>query len=248
MEIKLLVEGGAMEPGPALAQKIGPLGLNVGEIIKKINDATKNFKGLKIPVGLTIEPSTKKIEIQVFSPPVSELLKKELGVEKGSGLQKKQVIGNFSIEQIISIAKIKQKDLLCKDLKSTVKTIIGTCTSLGILVENEFASEVGHQISEGKFSKEIKEEKTETSEEKKEKLNVYFKEVQKKQEEAKKVEEAAVKEAEEAKKAKAGAVEEVSTEEKKADIKPGQKTEPLATDLPKGQTKDKKLGDKPKKK
>ena len=58
--------------------------MNIGQVIQKVNDATKNFQGLKVPVELEINPSTKHIEVLVFSPPVSELLKKELGIEKGS--------------------------------------------------------------------------------------------------------------------------------------------------------------------
>ena len=191
MQIKLLVEGGAMQPGPALAQKIGPLGLNVGQIIKKVNDATKDFKGLKVPVELDVDTGTKEVEVQVFSPPVSELLKKELGIQKGSGTQNKLKVANASIEQIISVAKTKQQNLLCKDLKSAVKTVIGTCASLGILIENQLATELGHQIAGGKFGKEIEEGKTETSSEKKEKLDTYFKEVQETQEKIIKEEEIA---------------------------------------------------------
>ena len=183
MQIKLLVDGGAMQPGPALAQKIGPLGLNVGQIIQQVNDATKDFKGLKVPVELSVDSLTKKVEISVSSPSVSELLKKELGVEKGSGLQKKQKIANASIEQIISIAKAKQKDLLCKDLKSSVKTIIGTCVSLGVLIENQPAVELESQIDEGKFDKEIGKGLTETSPEKRKTLDEYFSKVKKEQEE-----------------------------------------------------------------
>ena len=197
VQIKLLVDGGAMQPGPALAQKIGPLGLNVGQIIQQVNDATKDFKGLKVPVEIFVEPSTKKIDINVSSPSVSELLKKELGLEKGSGLQKKQKIANASIEQIISLAKAKQKDLLCRDLKSSVKTIIGTCVSLGILVENLPASEVGKLIDEGKFAEEIKNGLTETSTEKRKSLDEYFLKLKKQQEELAKQEQA-VKEAAEA--------------------------------------------------
>ena len=197
VQIKLLVDGGAMQPGPALAQKIGPLGLNVGQIIQQVNDATKNFKGLKVPVEIFVEPSTKKIEVNVSSPSVSELLKKELGLDKGSGLQKKQKIANASIEQIIGIAKTKQNDLLCRDLKSSVKTIIGTCVSLGVLVENSPASEVGRLIDEGKFAEEIKKGLTETSPEKRKSLDEHFSKVKKQQEELAKQEQA-VKEAAEA--------------------------------------------------
>src|SRR3989344_1802751 len=181
MEIKLLIEGGAMQPGPALAQKIGPLGLNVGQIIQKVNQATNQFNGLKVPVTIHVNVSTKEINVEVLSPPVSELLKKEVGVQKGSGLQNKLKIANASIEQIISVAKSKQNDLLCKDLKSAVKTVAGTCVSLGIIIENKSPVEVQKEIDEGKYDKEIKQEITKTPEEKKTKLDLYFKEIQKKQ-------------------------------------------------------------------
>lgn len=191
MQIKLLVEGGSMQPGPALAQKIGPLGLNVGQIISKVNEATKDFKGLKVPVELDIDAGTKEFEVQVFSPPVSELLKKELGISKGSGIQKKVQVANASIEQIISVAKTKMQNLLCGDLKAAVKTVVGTCVSLGVLVENKSAAEVEKEIDEGKYDKEIQEECTETPEEKKKELNDYFSQVQKEQEKIIKQEQAA---------------------------------------------------------
>ena len=221
MNIKLLVEGGAMQPGPALSQKIGPLGLNMGQIISKVNDATKDFKGLKVPVELDIDARTKEFNVSVFSPPVSELLKKELGIEKGSGIQNQMQVANASIEQIISVAKTKMQNLLCKDLKSAVKTVVGTCASLGILIENKPAAELGHQIDGGKFHKEIEEGKTETSENKKEKLDNYFNEI-KAQQDAKLKAEQAAKEAEAEKKAEEGETTE-STEEKPEEKKEEEK-------------------------
>jgi large subunit ribosomal protein L11 len=182
MQIKLLVEGGDMKPGPALSQKIGPIGINVNQIIQKVNEATKDLKGLKVPVELDVDVSTKEFEIKVFPPPVSELLKKELGIEKGSSTQSKLQVANASIEQIISVAKTKFPNLLCKDLKAAVKTIVGTCVSLGILIENKSASEVEKEIDEGKYDKEIQEEKTETSTDKKAELDAYFSDIKSKQE------------------------------------------------------------------
>jgi len=220
MQIKLLVDGGDMKPGPALSQKLGPIGINIGQIIQKVNEATKEFKGLKIPVEVEVEPSTKEFDVKVFSPPVAELLKKELGIEKGSGEQKKIQVANASIEQIISVAKTKLQNLLSKDLKSAVKTVVGTCVSLGILIENKPAFEIEKEIEEGKYDKEIQEEKTETPPEKKEKLDEYFAEVQKEQEKIIKEEQAA-KEAEAEKAEKEGEVaeakppEEEKEEEKK---------------------------------
>ena len=77
MQIKLLVEGGSMKPGPSLSQKLGPIGININQVIQKVNEVTKDFNGLKVPVELDVDGSTKEFETKVFSPPVSELLKKE---------------------------------------------------------------------------------------------------------------------------------------------------------------------------
>ncbi len=174
MQIKLLVEGGAMKPGPALSQKLGPTGINMNQVIQKVNEATKNFQGMKVPVDVDLDVNSGNIEVQVFSPPVSELVKKELGVEKGSGDHKRSNSGNASIEQIILVAKTKLPNLLCKDLKSAVKTVVGSCVSLGLLIESKPAIEVLEEIKEGKYDKQIKEEITETPEEKKKELDEYF--------------------------------------------------------------------------
>lgn len=182
MIIKLLAEGGAMKPGPALSQKLGPAGIPVNMVIQKVNEATKNFSGMKVPVELDIDVGTKNINVNVFSPPVSELLKQSLGAEKGSGDQKNLQIGNASIEQIISVAKTKTPNLLCKDLKASVKIVLGSCVSLGILVESKSPIEVIREVEKGKYDKEIHGEKTETPEKKKEELKKYFDEVKLKQE------------------------------------------------------------------
>ena len=176
------------------------------------------MKGLKVPVELDVNPTTKEFSIQVFSPPVSELLKKELGIEKGSGEQNKLQVANASIEQIISVAKKKLQNLLAKDLKAAVKLVVGTCVSLGILIENKPAVEIEKEIDNGKNDKEIQEEMTETSEEKKAELKEYFEKVKEEQEKIIKQEKAA-KEAEAEKK------EEDTTEEKPVEEKKEEKEE-----------------------
>ncbi len=191
MQIKLLTEGGNLTPNPGLSQKLGPIGLNMGQIIQKVNDATKDFKGLKVPVEIDINTSTKTFTVRIFSPPVSELLKRELGIEKGSGMQKKTTVANASIEQIISVAKTKLPDLLARDLKAAVKMVVGTCVSLGVIIENKHPIEIEREIESGKFDKEIKKEETQTSPEKRKKLDAFFSEVKAKQEAALKQEQAA---------------------------------------------------------
>lgn len=174
MIVKLLVDGGSMAPGPALAQKIGPLGLNMGQIISQVNEATKEFKGTKVPVELDIDVATKEFKIIVKSPPVAELIKKELNLDKGAGDHRKVRVANIAIEQVIKIAKTKLPEMLENDLKAAVKTVVGTCVSLGILVENKQAAEVAQEIEEGTYDKEIKEGKTEVSQEKLTELKNYL--------------------------------------------------------------------------
>ncbi len=199
MQIKLLVDGGSMKPGPALSQKLGPLGIPINLVITKVNEATKSFEGIQVPVELDVDSATRDFSVKVFSPPVSSLLKKELGIEKGSGVQKKIKVGNASIEQIISLAKTKLPNLLSKEFKSAVKTIVGTCVSLGILVENKPAAEVEKEIDEGKYDKEINAMKTETPANKKKELDEYFAQIKKEQDKVLQQEQAAKESAEAAK-------------------------------------------------
>jgi len=240
MQIKLLVEGGAMKPGPTLSQKLGPAGINPNLVIQKVNDATKDFPGMKVPVELDINPSNKEINVLVFSPPVSELIKRELGIEKGSGTQKKIYAGNLSIEQIISVAKTKMPNLLCKDLKSAVKTVIGTCVALGVLVENQLAKEIEIQIDEGKFGKEIKEEKTKTPQEKIKTLKEYFDNVKAEQDRVLKQEQAA----KEAAAAATAATPAVETKEGEAPPTAATPTVEVKKEAPKKEEKKEKRGKK----
>lgn len=174
MKIKLIVDGGAMKPGPAVSQQLGPLGLNLGKIMADVNTATEGFKGMQVPVELDVNAKDKTYEIHVSSPSVATLLKKELGVEKGSGKAAEVKVGNLAIEQVISISQTKLPNLLAKDLKAAVKQVVGTCVSLGILIENKPAVEIEEDITSGKYDSQIKEGKTDVSPDKKKNLDTYF--------------------------------------------------------------------------
>jgi len=191
MIVKLLVDGGEMRPGPAIAQKLGPMGINMGKVMQEVNKATSEFKGTKVPVNLDVDPKTKNFKIEVFSPPTTELLKKEIGLEKGTNDHKANKVGNCSIELIIKVAKVKFPNMLAKEFKSAVKSVIGSCTTLGVLVENKVARDINEDINKGIYDQEINSQKTETSAEKKANLKEYFENLLKKQEEAKKAAEAA---------------------------------------------------------
>ena len=192
-----------MKPGPAIAQQLGPLGINIGKVISSINDSTKEFKGVKVPVELHVNEKTKDFTLKTFSPPTSELIKKELKLEKGSNKHKEIKVGNASIEDIIKITKIKYANMLEKDFKSAVKSVLGTCASVGILVENKEPKEITDDIVLGKFDKEINSQKTDTASEKRKKLDDHYNELKKAQDAKLEAAQKAAKEAEEAKAAAA---------------------------------------------
>jgi len=182
MKVKLIIDGGNMKPGPAIAQQLGPMGINMGKVIQEVNQATASFKGVKVPVELDVDKSTKEFTIHVSTPPVSELIKKELKLDKGSGLAGNTKVGNISIEQLIGIAKTKMPGMLAKDLKAALKLVVGSCKSLGVLVESKDPVEVIQEINSGKYDEEINQEKTQLSDDKKKILDLAFAEVKARQE------------------------------------------------------------------
>lgn len=201
MIIKLITQAGSMKPNPALAQKMGPLGMNMGKIIGDVNKATQGQPGMKLPVTLDINTKTKEVKVIVGQPSTSELLKKEFGIAKGSGQPQKFKTANVAIESIIKVAMEKQA--LEKTLKSAVKTVVGSCRSLGILVESKEPAELTAEIDKGVYDKLIDQKKTVPSPEKLKELKSFFDKIQKSQEETKKKEEEAKAQAEEEKAAKA---------------------------------------------
>ncbi len=202
MIVKLIIDGGDMKPNASISQKLGPMGINIGRVIADVNKASSGFKGIKVPVELDVNPKTKSFTVTVSSPPTSELLKKELGLELGSGQAKKIKAGNLAIEQVIKIALTKHPSMTASSLKAAVKSVVGSCISSGILIENKEAKQVSQDIDAGIYDSEINSEKQEASSEKKKQLEEYFNKVKTKQDlELKKEEE--LKAAEEAAKAAA---------------------------------------------
>lgn len=161
--VDALINGGQASAAPPLGPALGPLGVNIGEVISEINKKTADFKGMQVPVKVIVDSGTKKFRITVGTPPASALIKKEAKVDKGAGNPLADKIADLKIEQIIKIAKMKEDALLGKSLKEKVKEIVGTCNSMGILVEGISAIEAIKLINEGKFDQEIKSEKTEIS-------------------------------------------------------------------------------------
>lgn len=167
--VDVLVEGGKATAAPPLGPALGPLGVNIGQVVAEINSKTKAFAGMRVPVKVTVEKSNKTFEISVGTPPSSELIKKEAKIQKAAANPLTEKVADLRIEQIIKVAQMKKDSLLGKDNFSRVKEICGTCDSMGILVEGKQARETIKDVNAGKYDEKIRKGKTElTAEELKE--------------------------------------------------------------------------------
>lgn len=175
-KISLVVDGGKATPSPQLAQTLGPLKISVGDVINKINERTKDLAGMKVPVSVVVKKDNS-YDIDVGSPPTSELIKKAAGIEKGGGTPDKVKVANIAIEQVIKIAVVKQEKLATQSLKKAVKTVAGSCSSLGVLVEGKTGAEINELIEEGRYDAEINGKKTEASNDKISQLKKQLEEV-----------------------------------------------------------------------
>jgi large subunit ribosomal protein L11 len=127
--VDVLVEGGKASAGPPIGSTLGPLGVNVADVVAKINDQTSGLAGMQVPVKITINDD-KSFSIEVGTPPVSALVKKELGLEKGSEQAGHHRVGDLTDEQVTRIAKSKFNS----DDKSCLNQVAGTARSMGVTV------------------------------------------------------------------------------------------------------------------
>ena len=160
--VEALISGGQATAGPPLGPALGPLGVNVVAIVNKINELTKDYAGMKVPVKVIVNPDDKTFEVLVGTPTISALIVSELKIAKGSGSPKENKVGDLKLEQAVRIAKLKHPQLLAKTLKLAVKEVLGSCVSMGVTVEGRDPREVQKEIDEGKFGELFgKEEATE---------------------------------------------------------------------------------------
>jgi len=157
--VSMLVEGGKASGGPPLATSIGPLGVNVNNIVKEINEKTKDFAGVTVPVKITVDKDTKTFKVEVGMPAVASLLKKEAGIEKGAKAepgQKPAPAGDISFDKVVKIARIKVGSTNATELKSTVLSVLGTCLSVGLTCEGQDPKALVKKVKKGEYDSKIK--------------------------------------------------------------------------------------------
>jgi len=134
VKIKIQCPGGQATPAPPVGPALGQHGVNIGEFVKRFNDATKKEAGLTVPCIVTVYKD-RTFDIVYKTPPASVLLKKHANVVKGSGTPNKEKVGSVTRAHLEEIAKIKMKDLNAPSMEAAIKTIEGTARNMGIKVE-----------------------------------------------------------------------------------------------------------------
>ncbi len=132
--IKLQIPAGKATPAPPVGPALGPYGINIMAFCKEYNDRTNSQEGYIIPVELTIYED-RSFNFVTKMPPVSDLLRRALGVEKGSGNPGSERIGKISRDALYEIARTKMKDLNTTDVDKAASIVAGTARSMGVEVE-----------------------------------------------------------------------------------------------------------------
>ncbi|MDP6641239.1 MAG: 50S ribosomal protein L11 [Nitrososphaerales archaeon] len=155
--VNALVVGGGADAGPPLGPALGPLGMNVMMIVKEINEKTKDYSGMRVPIKISVDTETKEFDVEVGIPTTSALIVKESGVEKGSGEPNTKLNGNLDFQQLLKIANAKRDQSYGKTLKAVVREVVGSCISMGVKIEEKDPREFQKELGEGKFDSKITE-------------------------------------------------------------------------------------------
>jgi large subunit ribosomal protein L11 len=131
--VKLQIPAGQATPAPPVGTALGPQGINIMAFVKEFNSRTQNQPGMILPVEVTIF-SDKSFTFILKTPPAAILLKKEAGIEKGSGQPNRNKVGKVTRAQIKKIAEIKMPDLNCDSLDSAMAMVAGAARSMGLEV------------------------------------------------------------------------------------------------------------------
>ena len=133
-KIKIIAAGGAAVMTPAMGQVLGPAGINIGEFIKKFNEASQSMRGDMVPAEISVYED-RSYSFVLKTPPASGLILKAMGKEKGSGKPNTEKIGTITKQQVREIAEKKMTDLNANDIEQAMKIITGSASSMGVDVK-----------------------------------------------------------------------------------------------------------------
>ena len=132
--VTLHIKAAQATPAPPVGPSLAQHGLNIGEFCQRFNDQTKDKVGSTIPVEVTIY-TDKTYDLKLKQPPASELIRKAVGLEKGSGEPNKKKVAKITKAQLKEIAQVKMEDMNTDNIENAMKTLEGTAKNMGIQVE-----------------------------------------------------------------------------------------------------------------
>ena|SRR3989338_2131999 len=133
-QIKLQIDAGKANPAPPIGPALGQHGVNIMAFCKEYNEKTKDKVGQIIPVVINVYED-RSFSFIMKTPPVSDMIKKKIKIEKGSGVPNRDKVGVLSLQQVEEIAKDKMPDLNALDIKAAMNIIMGTARSMGVTIE-----------------------------------------------------------------------------------------------------------------
>lgn len=153
--ISALVDGGSASAGPPLGPQLGPMPVDIGEVVATINEKTASFDGMEVPVDVIVDDETGEFEVEVGTPPVAELLKEKAGIESGSGEPNRDKVADLDFDTIKQVAEMKRPDLVALDLRGACKEVIGSAVSMGVTVDGEDGRTIQKRIDEGEYDDQL---------------------------------------------------------------------------------------------
>ena len=135
-KIKLQIPAGQANPAPPVGSALGQHGVAIQDFCNQFNERTKDQRGDIIPVEINVY-SDRTFDFITKTPPTAELIKKELGLKKGSGKPNKEKVGEITQQQLENVAKIKMPDLNANDIEAAKKIVAGSAKSMGLMVSEK---------------------------------------------------------------------------------------------------------------
>lgn len=132
--VKLQILAAQASPAPPIGPALAQYGLNISEFCQKFNDISKEMAGSKIPVEITVYED-RTYDFRLKKPLASDLIRKILGIAKGSGQPNKKKVGKMTQSQLEEVAKVKMDDLNANDIEAAKKIMAGTAKSMGVEIE-----------------------------------------------------------------------------------------------------------------
>jgi large subunit ribosomal protein L11 len=156
--VEALIEGGNATAAPPLGPALGPTGVNIGQVVSTINEKTKDFEGMEVPVTVKVDDDTSEYEVIIGTPPAPALIIEELGIEKGSGEPRDNPVADVTLDTVQKLSRMKQDSLTGKNVKKRMNEILGTCRGMGVTCEGKPADDVIKMINDGEYDDRIQEE------------------------------------------------------------------------------------------